>query len=196
MKKAAAIAAMMVVCIGAAIAQKGETLIGTPVYYDQYGNPKGSPVPADSTYHLPAHHYLNHHSAGDKFNKYFFEMEGTYWRQSAYVGFNFTYLPNRWGVYGSTLFSARGMGLSCGAALRLSGEDNLLDWHLYGGAVWNHDAGVEAGIRMALPATDDNRFCWLSTSAGLAFVDGRNYLTVGLSIELLPIIALDGLLFW
>ena len=110
------------------------------------------------------------------------------------IGFNFTYLPERWGIYGSLLGGFSHGYASLGPALRLSDNGDMLDWHLYGGVMVSNHLGGELGLRMAAPRRD-GRFCWESLSIGVGMVGRHPFLTCGLSLE---ISAFTGLypLFW
>ena len=156
-------------------------LLGAPVYYDTLGNVRGTEAPAGGQAHLPKHHYFNRLS--NDFCTYFLELEGMLGTGDIALGVNFTYLPQRWGIYGSALAGARREYCSVGPALRLSDNGDRLDWHLYGGFVISRHLGAELGVRMALPRRNDS-FCWESVSLGTVFVNGHAFLTCGLSLEL------------
>ncbi len=168
-------------------------ILGAPIYYDSTGRAYGTGEAATRTVHLPHFDETLHPVEIDRFNHYFFELELIGTVQNVAVGFNFTYLPKRVGVYGSALFGRGTQYYSLGAALRLSDRATSLDLHLYGGATWHHTLGAEAGIRIAETARPDYRFAWRSASIGWARFNGRNYLTLGLSLELA---ALVSWLFW
>lgn len=167
-------------------------ILGAPIYYDSTGHAYGTGEPASRVAHLP-HGEVLHPVEIDVFNHYFFELEVMAHYRNAAVGFNFTYLPRRVGIYGSILFGSYSQYYSLGAALRLSANSHRIDWQLYGGATWHNTLGAEAGIRLAGTARDNDRFAWRSGSLGWALYNGRHYLTVGVCIE---IAALAGWLVW
>ncbi len=184
---------------------KGEAnVLGSPIYYDLDGNaiggndrratasPRHHRQRPSGTYRMPEHHYLN--NVGRNFNSYFFEVETLIGINDLALGANFTYLPERWGLYGSALGGNRRNYFSLGPALRLSGRDSRLDFQLYGGAVFGHRAGGEVGLRLAGPSRN-SEFCWASASMGLMFLGNDTYLTIGLSLEVAAISALT-LFFW
>lgn len=174
--------------------EKGEdNILGAPIYYDADGNAIGTGEPATRIVHLPYFGETLQPVEIDNFNHFFFELEGIFRYHSGALGFNFTYLPRRVGVYGSALFNSHTQYYSLGAALRLSSATCRTDWQLYGGATMSHSLGVEAGIRIAETARPDSRFAWRSASMGWALYNGNHYFTMGLSLE---ITALVGLAFW
>lgn len=166
-------------------------LIGAPVYYDTLGNVRGSADTLNRVARLPKHHYFNRLS--NDFSTYFVEVEGLIGYADLAFGINFTYLPERWGFYGSCLAGIRRNYLTFGPALRLSGYGDSYDWHLYGGAVVSRHLGVEGGIRFAQPRDEDD-FCWMSASVGGMFVNGHGFFTCGLSLELSALTAIS--VFW
>ena len=80
--------------------RKEANVLGAPVYYDVYGNVEGSGE-TSTTYHRPKHHYLN--NLADRYCSFFVEGELLTGRHDAAIGGSFTYLPKRWGFYGSVL---------------------------------------------------------------------------------------------
>ena len=174
--------------------EKGEeNILGAPIYYDSTGHAYGTGELSTRNVHLPYPNATLHPVEIDNFNHFFFEIEVIGRHRNAAVGFNFTYLPRRVGVYGSALFGHYTQYFSLGAALRLSSSSCRLDWQLYGGATWNSRLGAEAGLRIAETARKDGRFAWNSTSLGWALFNGRHYLTLGLSLQLAACISW---LFW
>lgn len=171
---------------------RNRNVLGAPVYYDTLGNVIGQTQPGDTVAHLPKHHYFNRLS--NEYNAFFFELEGLLGNNDMAIGFNFTYLPERWGIYGSLLGGLSHGYASLGPALRLSDNGDMLDWHLYGGVMVSNHLGGELGLRMAAPRRD-GRFCWESLSIGVGMVGRHPFLTCGLSLE---ISAFTGLypLFW
>lgn len=176
---------------------KGEAnIIGSPVYYNTDGTVRGSSQPARMPSHrsrpaMPERHYLN--NVGLNFSSFFLEVEAALGQRSA-LGLNFTYLPERWGIYGSALFGPWREYFSVGPAVRLSGLQSSVDWHLYSGLTFGHRVGGEIGFRVAAPS-HSSEFCWSSASLGMAVIDGRSYLTLGLSLELSAILGLS-LFLW
>ena len=173
--------------------QRKANVLGAPVYYNldgsvrtagSYGNPRGQ-------YIRPRHHWRN--TLDSQFNTYFCEVEGMLGTGDVALGMNFTYLPNRWGIYGSLLAGIRHDYASLGPVVRLSDYDDPCDWHLYGGVVVGDGVGGEFGMRIASPRRD-GAFGWCSGSMGMVFLDGRSYVTFGLSLELTAIVALGLLL--
>ena len=169
-------------------------MLGTPVYYNldgsvrrdgNRGNPRGE-------YRMPEHHYKN--TLGNRFNTYFCEVEGMFGPKDIAVGANFTYLPERWGMYGSMMAGIRRNYASLGAALRLSETDYDFDWHLYGGVICGDGVGGEVGMRFG-GTRGDSGFGWCTGSMGVAVMDGRGYFTLGLSLEITALTALSLLLF-
>lgn len=169
-------------------------ILGAPVYYDNNGNVRGSSNPS-AVYHRPKHHYLN--NLDDRYCSFFAEGEWILGAGEWGLGLNLTYIPERWGAYASMLGGVHRNYLSAGPALRLSGYENTLDWHLYGGLITNfHSLGAEVGLRMAT-AKHNSEFCWTSVSAGAAIVGGNAFLTFGASIDIVALfIGATTLLFW
>lgn len=173
---------------------KEANVLGTPVYYNRdgsvrtpgnHGNPRGE-------YQLPEHHWRN--TLGSHFNTYFCEAEAMIGDKDVAVGMNFTYLPERWGMYGSMLVGERHSYLSLGPTLRFSDKYDELDWQLYGGVMIGDGVGGEFGMRIA-GSRNESGFGWCSGSMGVAVMDGRGYMTLGLSLEITAIAALSVLLF-
>ncbi len=174
--------------------QSKANVLGAPVYYNldgsvrtpggHRGNPRGE-------YVRPRHHWRN--TLDSRFNSYFCEVEGMLGTGDVAIGMNFTYLPNRWGVYGSLMTGMLHDYASLGPALRLSDFDDPCDWHLYGGIMMGDGVGGEVGMRIASPR-HDGAFGWCSGSMGMAFLDGESYITFGLSLELTALVALSLLL--
>ena len=181
---------------------KGEAnILGAPVYYDRDGGVRGEhprhyrngEAPSSGRYQMPKHHYLN--NLGTNFSSFFFEIETLLGPRDIAIGANLTYLPERWGVYGSALYGHYRNYWSVGPAVRLSGRDSFFDWQLYGGAMFaDRRLGGEVGIRIASQARR-SEFCWTSASLGWAFINGDSYLTVGLSLEVTALTAL-AFFFW
>lgn len=168
-------------------------VLGAPVYYDLNGSVRGS-GDTSMLYHRPKHHYLN--NLEDRYYSFFAEGEVMRGNSDYAVGVNFTYLPKRWGAYGSVLLGAKHDYLSVGPALRLSDYDSYLDWQLYGGVMFGgRSAGAEVGVRMAAPQRD-SEFCITSASMGMAIVGNHAFVTFGASIGVLSIIGASALLFW
>lgn len=161
--------------------QKEQNIFGTPVYY------------SPSLAKRPAHHYRN--SLSDRYCGFFVEAESMFGPHYVALGANFTYLPERWGAYASLLGGYRGSYLSAGPAVRLSGYDDDLDWHLYGGVVFadNH-VGCEGGVRIASIQRGSD-FCWMSASMGLGVIAGDTYLTLGVSLDIVAVTTLAFLMF-
>ncbi len=167
-------------------------VLGAPVYYDQNGNVRGSANPS-AVYHRPKHHYFN--NLDDRFCSFFAEGEVLNGNSDYALGVNFTYLPKRWGAYGSVLFGVKHDYLSVGPVLRLSGYDSVLDWQLYGGVMFGgRSAGGEVGIRMAAPQ-HESEFGFLSASMGVAVVGSHAFVTFGASFDVIAIFGLTTLLF-
>lgn len=174
--------------------ENGEAnILGAPIYYDSEGRAIGTGEPATRSVHLPYGDAVLHPVEIDNFNHFFFELEGIFKYHNTALGFNFTYLPKKVGIYGSALFNNRSQYYSLGAALRLSSASCRTDWQLYGGATFSHTLGVEAGLRIAETARNSSRFAWRSASMGWALFNGHHYFTLGISLELTAIV---GLAFW
>ena len=168
-------------------------VLGAPVYYDLNGNIQGSGEHSD-VYHRPKHHYLN--NLDDRFCSVFAEGETLRGGSDMAFGLNFTYLPKRWGAYGSVLLGINHDYLSVGPVLRLSDYDSMLDWQLYGGLMLGgRSAGGEVGLRLAAPQRGCE-FCTSSVSMGCAIVGNHAFLTLGVSVELIAVYGLATLLFW
>ena len=165
---------------------RSHNVLGAPVYYDTLGNVRGNATPGDTTWHLPKHHYFNRLS--NDFCSSFLEIEGLLGFKDAAIGINYTYLPERWGGYGSLLFGINHVYLSAGAALRLSNNGSLFDWQLYGGPVYGGRLGGELGFRLAMPRRDGD-FCWTSLSTGMIVMPHRVFFTCGLSLELAAMVS-------
>lgn len=174
--------------------QSEPNVLGAPVYYNldgsvrvggYRGNPRGE-------YMMPDHHYRN--TLSRHFNSWFCEAEAMVGDKDAAVGMNFTYLPERWGIYGSMLAGRRYNYASLGAALRLSDTYDIIDWHLYGGLIYGDGVGGECGMRIGA-TRGKTGFGWCTGSMGVAVMDGRGYLTLGLSLDVTAMAALTVLLF-
>lgn len=170
--------------------QHESNVLGTPIYYNldgsvRQGNHRGNPRPSGE-YQRPEHHYRN--TLGSHFNTWFCEAEAMIGDKDAAVGMNFTYLPERWGIYGSMLAGRRYNFASLGAALRVSDKYDLIDWHLYGGIICGDGIGGEGGMRIGA-TRGKTGFGWCTGSMGVAVMDGRGYLTLGLSLDVTAAIA-------
>lgn len=170
--------------------QKEPNVIGAPVYYNydgsvrtraNRGNPRGY-------YQMPRHHYQN--TLDNHFCSYFFEGEGMLGTDDAALGFNMSYVPNRWGAYCSLLRGINYNYVSAGPVLRLSDVENSIDWQLYGGLMYSGGFGGEVGLRVAT-AKGSGEFCWTSASTGVCFFDGATLFTLGLSIDLMAVSGLS-----
>ena len=174
-------------------ASREANLLGAPVYYDLNGNVIGATNPSP-VYHRPKHHYLN--NLNDRYCSIFTEGEVLDGSTDKAFGLNFTYLPKRWGAYGSALIGVNHDYLSVGPALRLSGYESYMDWQLYGGLMLGgRSVGGEVGIRLA-SAKSDSEFCMTSVSLGCAIVGGHSFITFGASVEILALIGAATFLFW
>ena len=165
-------------------------VLGAPVYYDTLGNVRGTTPHSDAP-RLPRHHYFNRLS--NDYCSYFLEVKSMIGHDLAF-GASFTYLPERWGFYGSALAGLRRPYFAAGPTLRLSDYGGSLDWQLYGGLVVSRHLGAEAGIRMALPKRSGS-FSWESVSMGTTFVNGHFFFTCGLSLEFMAVTVLS-FLWW
>ena len=176
--------------------QREANVLGAPVYYNLdgsvrtrdggFGNPRGE-------YTRPRHHWRN--TLDSRFCSNFCEVEGMFGTGDIALGMNFTYLPNRWGIYGSLLTGFAHDYASLGAALRLVDYDSPCDWHLYGGLTMGDGVGGEFGMRIAA-AKQDGNFGWCTGSMGMVFMDGEAYITLGVSLDVAALTALSLLLFW
>lgn len=176
-----------------AMGRKEANVLGAPVYYDMNGNVLGSGV-SSQIYHRPKHHYLN--NLDNNYCSIFVEGEALHGVNDFAIGLNFTYLPNRWGAYGSVLFGLNHDYLSVGPALRLSGYDSSIDWQLYGGVMFGgRSIGGEVGLRIATPK-HSKEFCFTSASMGCAVVGSHAFVTFGASIDMIAIFGLATFLFW
>ena len=165
---------------------------GLPIYYDRYGQPRGSAAPSDMTYHMPRRHYLA--DTYYHYCHYFLEADALIGRQSFAPGMRLSYVADRWGGYGSVHATDRKLFGSAGPVLRLTGEDAMLDFQIYAGALVSNKLGYEVGFRLADAPHRENAFCWMSTSMGVASMGGKMFLTFGLSLEMkaLTVLALIG----
>ena len=170
--------------------QRESNVLGAPVYYNldgslrtsdnRHGNPRGE-------YVRPRHHWRN--TLDSRFCTYFCEAESMLGPSDLAIGLNFAYLPDRWGIYGSLLTGINHDYASLGPVLRVSSFDDFCDWHLYGGLLVGHSIGGEVGMRIAAPR-DHGSFGWCSGSMGMAFIDGKSFVTIGLSLDITAIAAL------
>lgn len=176
--------------------RKEANILGATVYYDINGNIRGSENPSPY-YHRPEHHYLN--NLDNSFCSFFAEGKLLYNNYDQAVGLSLSYLPNRWGGYGSLMVGTEyPYFLSAGPVLRLSEYDSSIDWQLYAGFMTNfYSVGAEAGLRMAT-GQRHSEFCWTSASLGVAVVGSDPFLTFGASFDLIAVLALGTatLLFW
>lgn len=126
------------------------------------------------------------------YSKFFLELEGLYGFDDVALGANFSYVPRRWGCYGSFLVGSWSYWGSAGAVLRPVIEPSELDWQLYAGPAFGFDCiGLEVGTRLALGRDAGSDFSWLSGSVGMIrLIDGSRYYTIGLSLEI------STFLFW
>lgn len=176
-----------------AVNRKEANILGAPVYYDANGNVCGSDN-TSSVYHRPKHHYLN--NLDDRYCTFFAEGEVLNGGSDLAFGLNFTYLPERLGAYGSLMAGINRNYLSVGPALRLSGYESTLDWHLYGGLMFaGRSVGGEVGLRVAVPYRR-SEFCFWSASMGCAIVGRHAFMTVGASFDILALFGMATLLFW
>lgn len=175
--------------------QREANVLGSPVYYNldgsvreggHRGNPRGE-------YVRPRHHWRN--TLDSRFCSYFCEAEGMFGTGDIAIGLNFTYLPNRWGIYGSLLTGLVNDYATLGPVLRLTDYDDIVDWHLYGGMMVGDGVGAEVGMRIASPKNDSN-FGWCTGSMGMAFIDGESYVTFGLSLDITAISLLSLLILF
>ena len=167
-------------------------VLGAPVYYNQNGSLRCGDTAMP--YRRPKHHYLN--NLEERYHSIFAEGEVLRGNSDYAFGLNFTYLPKRWGAYGSVLLGARHDYLSVGPALRLSDYDSYLDWQLYGGIMFGgRSTGAEVGLRIATPQ-HDGEFCITSASMGMAIVGNHAFVTFGASIGVMAAIGATTLLFW
>ena len=157
-------------------------VLGAPVYYDTLGNVLGSSTPADSIYHRPPHHFRNR--LEDEFCSTFLEFTGLFAHNDFAVGARLSYVPERWGLYGSGSVGFRHTYFSAGPVLRVSDCGDMLDLQVYGGLTLSRWLGSEAGVRLALPYED--KFCWTSMVMGLGYVNRHTYFTIGFSLSLQP----------
>ncbi len=166
-------------------------VLGAPVYYNLDGSVRtadgyrGNPR---ADYVRPRHHWRN--TLDSRYCPYFCEVETMIGVADVALGLNFTWLPSRWGVYGSMLGGINKNYASLGPALRLVDYDAVCDWHLYGGVVVGDGVGGEVGMRFASPR-HDGAFGWCSGSMGMTFLDGESYITFGLSLDLTAIVVLS-----
>ena len=186
-----------------------DNLIGTPIYYDSMGNALGGSR-RSNTYQRPERHYLN--DPGIHFNSYFLEFENLIGYDYA-LGLGFTYLPRHVGGYGKAFIGIKAYYYAAGAAFRIAGAGSRYDWHLYGGLLLrqSHERyaddidtyvirprttrlGGELGVRWAQVAKQ-GKFCWLSATMGMAYVNRHSFLTVGVSLEVAAI-GLASLFLW
>lgn len=176
--------------------QRESNVLGTPVYYNldgsvregrRYNNPR-----PQGDYIRPDHHYRN--TLKEHYNTYFCEFEGLFGPKDVAIGMNFTYLPERWGIYGSMLAGMRYNFASLGAAYRFSDKQDFMDWHFYGGLIYGDGLGGEFGMRLA-GTRSKSGFGWCSGSMGVAVMDGRGYFTLGLSLDITALTALSLMLF-
>lgn len=173
--------------------KKKPNVIGAPVYYDMNGNVIGGKRQSD-VYHRPKHHYFNNLS--DRYCSVFAEGMAAYGAGSFAAGFNLAVLPKRWGAYGTAMLRRNDGYLSVGPALRLSGYNSSLDWQLYGGlVVGEKKLGAEGGIRLAV-AKRGSEFCFTSVSLGLTTLDGDVMATLGLSLDVVAVMAAATWLYW
>lgn len=171
--------------------QRERNVLGAPVYYDTLGNVIGQHQPSDGVYRRPRHHF--HNRLENDFNNFFFEFQMLLGgRQGFATGAMLTWLPQRWGLYGSALVNWDYGHYSIGPALRLSDCGDYFDWQLYGGLAFDRRVGFEGGMRIAGPRSQSG-FAWTSLSLGGGYVHGHGYMTFGLSLLLAPEMAF---IFW
>lgn len=162
-------------------------VLGAPVYYDTLGNVIGQSVPADSFYHRPKHHFRNR--LEDDFCSFFLEGQTMLSAYDIALGGQMVWVPRRWGVYASGLVGERRGYFSAGPVWRMSDCGNWIDWQLYGGLTVSRHLGGEVGIRMGAPKLWGD-FCWTSMSLSVGYVNGYNYVTLGLSLTLTSLVAI------
>lgn len=157
-------------------------ILGAPVYYDTLGNRLGETHATDSLYRRPKHHYMNRLES--EFHSFFLEYSTLFTSYDVAIGAKLSYVPQRWGFYGSLMAGINHAYVTLGPVLRLSDCGDIIDWHLYGGFALSRRLGSEIGIRIASAESDE--FCWTSLSMGLGYVNHHSYFTIGLSLSLLP----------
>lgn len=168
-------------------------VLGAPVYYNVNGSVRGS-GDTSAIYRRPKHHYLN--NLDDRYCSFFAEGEALTGASDLAYGLNFTYLPKRWGAYGSLLIGLNHDYLSAGPVLRLSDYESMFDWQLYGGVMFSgRSVGGEVGVRIAVPQRS-SEFCLTSVSMGCAIVGSHAFVTVGASVDIIAIFGLATFLLW
>lgn len=163
-------------------------VLGAPVYYDTLGNIIGQPKPVDGLYRRPKHHFNNR--LENDFSSIFMEWQFKVDYDFAF-GCQVAWVPNRWGIYGSACVNWERCDFSVGPVWRLSDCGNWIDWQLFGGLACSRYAlGAEVGIRMAAPRLRSD-FCWTSVSMTIGRMQESNYVTLGLSLLLSPVVAIS-----
>ena len=106
-------------------------ILGAPVYYDTLGNRLGETHATDSLYRRPKHHYMNRLES--EFHSFFLEYSTLFTSYDVAIGAKLSYVPQRWGFYGSLMAGINHAYVTLGPVLRLSDCGDIVDWHLYGG---------------------------------------------------------------
>ena len=171
--------------------KKERNILGTPVYYDRNGNVIGTSRPARKEYHMPRHHYMN--NMKHYCNSYFVECKGLFGSDYA-AGVAFTYLPDRWGIYGSWMANKFRSYVTVGPALRLSSADSKMDLQVYGGLMYTRRVGAEVGLRIS-GLKDKHNYSLISGTVGMAYIGNVGYITTGISLELTAACLLGILVF-
>ena len=164
-------------------------VLGAPVYYDTLGNVIGQKEPADSVYHRPKHHFRNR--LEDEFCAFFLEGQAMLHSNRINFGGQLAWIPQRWGVYGSSVIGPGCCHLSLGPVWRVSDCGNRVDCQIYGGLASEllSSLGAEVGIRLAAPKQWSD-FCWTSVSVTVGHVHETNYVILGFSLALTSLAAI------
>lgn len=176
---------VLVILAGTAMSQN---VIGDPVYYTdstQYrpGHGMGYNQPSYHPYRQNQPQRL-HHVRNTDVNRWFVETKMMLGELDGALGVDVAFVPEKWGVYGSSLWGNRYDWISCGGIYRITEPGRSRDWQLYGGLVFGPTMGSELGIRVAFDNFGANGFSWWSASLGMANVAGYGFINVGLSIGL------------
>lgn len=128
---------------------------------------------------------------------YAFGMGGSY--DDVMIGGTYSWVKTHLGIYGTVLGGIGGnAAIAVGPVLRLTGDSQPLDLHLYAGTGWstyngNNTALGDVGLRFGFKNANDGAFGWWSFSLGCMFYGANAVVpTAGLSIGVAGMAALIG----
>ena len=108
------------------------------------------------------------------------------------IGADYTRIPKQWGWHVSAQVwpaASRTLSVAGGVVVRPVMQTSFLDWQLYAGPVIHRSIGIEYGTRISRVRDNDSYSIW-SLTLSRGHVRNNNYVSVGLSADLLLLILL------